>query len=190
MSPPALSRPRHPRRNSKIAEARLCRWKTARRLALAFAQPDRQLVHHSHSDAFAEPIADSAHSSRVQRARARRTRGDLTSVGDGRLFVNQQNGLIRIIKNDALLATPFLDLAARPVATSGERVLLGLDLIPGMTIREVPVSESSTPSTSERHRRGRFHRSEDHRLRSPKRSRRMAGRLSRQSRPRRSGQPA
>jgi glucose/arabinose dehydrogenase len=56
---------------------------------------------------------------------------DLTSVGDGRLFVNQQNGLIRIVKNNALLATPFLDLSARLVATTGERGLLGLAFHPG-----------------------------------------------------------
>jgi glucose/arabinose dehydrogenase len=56
---------------------------------------------------------------------------DLTSVGDGRLFVNQQDGLIRIVQNNALLATPFLDLSARLVASTGERGLLGLAFHPG-----------------------------------------------------------
>ena len=56
---------------------------------------------------------------------------DLTSVGDGRLFVNQQDGLIRVVKNDALLATPFLDLSARLVSSTGERGLLGLAFHPG-----------------------------------------------------------
>jgi glucose/arabinose dehydrogenase len=56
---------------------------------------------------------------------------DLTSVGDGRLFVNQQDGLIRIIKSGALLATPFLDLSARLIDTTGERGLLGLAFHPG-----------------------------------------------------------
>ena len=56
---------------------------------------------------------------------------DLTSVGDGRLFVNQQDGLIRIVKSDALLATPFLDLSARLVSSTGERGLLGLAFHPG-----------------------------------------------------------
>ena len=56
---------------------------------------------------------------------------DLTSVGDGRLFVNQQDGLIRIVKNNALLATPFLDLSARLVSSTGERGLLGLAFHPG-----------------------------------------------------------
>ncbi len=31
---------------------------------------------------------------------------DLTSVGDGRLFVDEQNGQIRIVKNGALLVDP------------------------------------------------------------------------------------
>jgi glucose/arabinose dehydrogenase len=56
---------------------------------------------------------------------------DLTSVGDGRLFVNQQDGLIRVVKSDALLATPFLDLSARLVSSTGERGLLGLAFHPG-----------------------------------------------------------
>lgn len=59
---------------------------------------------------------------------------DLTSVGDGRLFVDEQTGTIRIIKNNALLATPFLDLSARLVALSpsyDERGLLGFAFHPG-----------------------------------------------------------
>jgi glucose/arabinose dehydrogenase len=46
---------------------------------------------------------------------------------DGRIFVCQQNGLLRIIKNDLLLATPFLSL---PVDTNGERGLIGIVLDP------------------------------------------------------------
>ncbi|MGI8957433.1 MAG: PQQ-dependent sugar dehydrogenase [Chthoniobacterales bacterium] len=56
---------------------------------------------------------------------------DLTSVGDGRLFVNQQGGLVRIVKNGILLATPFLDVSARLISTDGERGLLGLAFHPG-----------------------------------------------------------
>ncbi|MEO5717815.1 MAG: PQQ-dependent sugar dehydrogenase [Chthoniobacterales bacterium] len=56
---------------------------------------------------------------------------DLTAVGDDRLFVNQQNGQIRIIKNKTLLSTPFLDAASRLVASTGERGLLGLAFHPG-----------------------------------------------------------
>ena len=58
---------------------------------------------------------------------------DLTSVGDGRFFVNQQDGLIRVVKNNALLATPFLDLSARLVSSTGERGLLGFAFHPGYT---------------------------------------------------------
>ena len=52
------------------------------------------------------------------------------SVGDGRLFVVQQSGQVRIIKNNALLATPFLDASARVIA-SDERGLLGVAFHPG-----------------------------------------------------------
>src|SRR6266496_321515 len=42
---------------------------------------------------------------------------------DGRLFVCQQNGQLRVIKNDALLATPFLTVTTD---STGERGLLGV----------------------------------------------------------------
>jgi glucose/arabinose dehydrogenase len=45
--------------------------------------------------------------------------------GSGRLFVVEQGGLIRIFKDGALLATPFLDLTSK-VVCCGERGLLGL----------------------------------------------------------------
>ncbi|MCA1603591.1 MAG: PQQ-dependent sugar dehydrogenase, partial [Acidobacteria bacterium] len=41
---------------------------------------------------------------------------------DGRLFVCEQGGTLRVIKNGALLATPFLTVT---VNSSGERGLLG-----------------------------------------------------------------
>src|ERR1044071_2676278 len=50
--------------------------------------------------------------------------------GTGRLFVVEQGGRIRILKNGALLSTPFLDIAAR-LSTGGERGLLGLAFPPG-----------------------------------------------------------
>ncbi len=46
---------------------------------------------------------------------------------DGRLFVCQQGGSLRVIKNGALLATPFLTVT---VSSSGERGLLGLAFDP------------------------------------------------------------
>ncbi len=56
---------------------------------------------------------------------------DLTSVGDGRLFVDEQTGTIRILKAGALLPTPFLDLSARLIGTGDERGLLGFTFHPG-----------------------------------------------------------
>ena len=46
---------------------------------------------------------------------------------DGRLFVAQQNGQLRVIKNGVLLATPFISLT---VSSSGERGLLGVAFDP------------------------------------------------------------
>ncbi len=46
---------------------------------------------------------------------------------DGRIFVAQQNGQLRVIKNGALLATPFISLS---VSSSGERGLLGIAFDP------------------------------------------------------------
>lgn len=45
--------------------------------------------------------------------------------GSGRLFIAQQTGQIRVVKNGAVLATPFLDLAGL-TTSSGEQGLLGL----------------------------------------------------------------
>ncbi len=50
--------------------------------------------------------------------------------GSGRIFVVEQSGRIRIIKNGALVATPFLDISTR-ISTGGERGLLGLAFAPG-----------------------------------------------------------
>ena len=47
---------------------------------------------------------------------------------DGRLFVTQQGGALRVVKNGALLGQPFLSLSVDQV---GERGLLGVALHPG-----------------------------------------------------------
>ncbi|HEY4958401.1 MAG TPA: PQQ-dependent sugar dehydrogenase, partial [Caldimonas sp.] len=47
---------------------------------------------------------------------------------DGRLFVAQQGGALRVVKNGALLATPFTTLA---VDSAGERGLIGVAVDPG-----------------------------------------------------------
>jgi len=49
--------------------------------------------------------------------------------GSGRIFVVEQGGRIRIIRNGAVLATPFLDISSR-ISTGGERGLLGLAFAP------------------------------------------------------------
>jgi glucose/arabinose dehydrogenase len=49
---------------------------------------------------------------------------------DGRLFVAEQGGSLRVIKNGALLATPFLTV---PVSSVGERGLLGIAFDPNFT---------------------------------------------------------
>jgi glucose/arabinose dehydrogenase len=46
---------------------------------------------------------------------------------DGRIFVAQQTGALRVIKNDVLLSTPFVSLT---VNSSGERGLIGIALDP------------------------------------------------------------
>ena len=59
---------------------------------------------------------------------------DITNAGDGsnRLFVVEQAGRIKIIKNGTLLNTPFLDLTGKNrVLTGSERGLLGLAFPPG-----------------------------------------------------------
>jgi hypothetical protein len=50
-------------------------------------------------------------------------------TGDGRLFVVEKTGLIRVISGGTVQATPFLDLSGQ-VATQGERGLLGLAFDP------------------------------------------------------------
>jgi glucose/arabinose dehydrogenase len=56
----------------------------------------------------------------------------ITHAGDGsgRIFVVEQGGRIRIIRNGAVLSTPFLDISGR-ISTGGERGLLGLAFAPG-----------------------------------------------------------
>src|SRR3954471_18366996 len=49
---------------------------------------------------------------------------------DGRIFVLEQGGDVRVIKNGQLLPTPFVHLG---VASSGERGLLGIAFGPNFT---------------------------------------------------------
>jgi uncharacterized repeat protein (TIGR01451 family) len=55
--------------------------------------------------------------------------------GSGRLFVVEQSGLIRIVKNGAILETPFLDITGRP-GTQGDQGLLSVAFPPGYAVKQ------------------------------------------------------
>ncbi len=57
----------------------------------------------------------------------------MTFAPDGRLFVCQQGGQLRVIQNGALLPTPFVALT---VNSLGERGLLGVALDPNFTVNQ------------------------------------------------------
>ena len=60
---------------------------------------------------------------------------NLVPSGDGRLFIVEQGGRIRLLKNGTLQSTPFLDLSSRLVTLAGsdERGFLGLAFHPGFS---------------------------------------------------------
>jgi glucose/arabinose dehydrogenase len=66
--------------------------------------------------------------SRVQVANNISSPTVLAFAPDGRIFVAQQGGALRVIKNGVLLATPFITLSS--VSSSGERGLIGIALDP------------------------------------------------------------
>jgi glucose/arabinose dehydrogenase len=68
---------------------------------------------------------------------------------DGRLFVCQQGGQLRVIKNGALLATPFVSL---PVDAAGERGLLGIAFDPNFASNQFIYLyyTATTPATHNR----------------------------------------
>jgi glucose/arabinose dehydrogenase len=58
------------------------------------------------------------------------TNGSCLAVApDGRIFVGQQNGVVRVIKNGVMLSTPFVAVQAN--AAGQERGLLGMTIDPG-----------------------------------------------------------
>lgn len=56
---------------------------------------------------------------------------NLTQMGDARLFVVEQDGLIKIIENGAVNPTPFLDVSSLISRGGNEQGLLGLAFHPG-----------------------------------------------------------
>ncbi len=75
---------------------------------------------------------------------------DLVSAHDGtnRLFVVEQTGRIRILKNGSLVATPFLDVSGRIIA-NGERGLLSMAFHPGFNDSASPGFRKLYTYTSE-----------------------------------------
>lgn len=59
---------------------------------------------------------------------------DIVSNGDSRLFIVQQNGLIKIWNGTSILATPFLDVSTITNYDMGERGLLSLAFHPNYSI--------------------------------------------------------
>ena len=77
---------------------------------------------------------------------------------DGRIFVAQQNGNLRVIKNDALLASPFISLT---VNSSGERGLIGVVLDPDFSINNFIYLYYTVPGSPAHNRVSRFTASGD-----------------------------
>jgi glucose/arabinose dehydrogenase len=72
---------------------------------------------------------------------------------DGRLFVAQQNGQLRVIKNNALLAQPFLTVS---VNSAGERGLLGVAFDPNFASNGFVYVYYTTASAPIHNRLSRF----------------------------------
>lgn len=72
---------------------------------------------------------------------------------DGRIFVAQQGGALRVVKNGALLATPFVSLT---VDSSGERGLLGVAFDPGFAANQFVYAYHTVPGSPPHNRVTRF----------------------------------
>ena len=72
---------------------------------------------------------------------------------DGRLFVCLQGGQLRVIKNGALLATPFVSLA---VDSNGERGLLGVTFDPNFSSNQFVYVYYTVPGAPAHNRVSRF----------------------------------
>jgi glucose/arabinose dehydrogenase len=77
---------------------------------------------------------------------------------DGRLFVCQQGGQLRVIKNGSLLATPFLSVNTDP---SGERGLLGIAFDPNFATNQFVYIYYTVSATPRHNRVSRFTASGD-----------------------------
>src|SRR6185295_17025857 len=77
----------------------------------------------------------------------------MTFSPDGRLFVTEQGGRLRVIKNGALLATPFLTVN---VDSAGERGLLGVAFDPNFAFNQFVYVYYTTASPTIHNRISRF----------------------------------
>ena len=55
---------------------------------------------------------------------------DISNAGDDRLFITEQDGTIRIVKDGVVMASPFLDIDSQVNSGANERGLLGLAFHP------------------------------------------------------------
>jgi glucose/arabinose dehydrogenase len=72
---------------------------------------------------------------------------------DGRLFVSEQTGRLRVIKNGTLLPAPFVSLT---VDAGGERGLLGIAFDPDFAVNQYVYTYYTTPSPTPHNRISRF----------------------------------
>lgn len=72
---------------------------------------------------------------------------------DGRIFICQQGGALRVVKNGALLPTPFLTLS---VDSTGERGLLGIAFDPNFATNRFIYVYYTVPTTPRHNRVSRF----------------------------------
>ena len=72
---------------------------------------------------------------------------------DGRLFVSQQGGKLRVIKNGALLSTPFVTV---PVDATGDRGLIGIAFDPNFSSNRFVYVYYTSPTPVSHNRVSRF----------------------------------
>ena len=74
-------------------------------------------------------------------------------ASDGRIFVAQQGGSLRVVKNNTLLATPFITLT---VSATGERGLIGIALDPDFSTNNYLYLYYTVPGSPAHNRISRF----------------------------------
>jgi uncharacterized repeat protein (TIGR01451 family) len=75
---------------------------------------------------------------------------------DGRLFISQKTGALRVVENDVLLPTPFLTIAPANLNTAGERGLLGVAFDPNFATNGYVYVYYTTPNPALHNRVSRF----------------------------------